>query len=88
MSALTSPYAFLNDLIGKKVALIDRGFIVTEGRVVYPTTVGKMTGATDKAVFLELSEGEQPAAFLLDALRCVREVTEQAAPAATQEAPQ
>lgn len=67
----------LNDLIDKKVALIDRGFVLHEGRVVYPTTVGKLVGATDKFLYVQLAENEDPALFFIDALRCIREAPEQ-----------
>lgn len=67
----------LNDLIGKRVALVDRNFIVVEGRVVYPTTTGILVGATDKILFVQTSEKDDVPAmlFFMDALRCIQDVT-------------
>ena len=67
----------LNDLIDKRVALVDRNFIVVEGRVVYPTTTGILVGATDKLLFVQTNEKSDtaPTLFFVDALRCIQDVT-------------
>lgn len=67
----------LNDLIGKKVALVDRGFVVSEGRIVYPTATGTLLAADDKVLRVQMqgdAEGTVTV-FFADALRCVREAT-------------
>ena len=78
---LTPPLAWLNGLIGQRVALVDRAFLVVEGRVVYPTMTATVTGATDKVVFVKVTddENEPPTAFFLDGLRCIRPVPDQPA---------
>lgn len=77
----------LNDLIGKKVALVDRGFVVVEGRTVYPTATGVLLAADDKCLRVQMQGDAEGivTVFLADALRCVREAPE--APPAAQEAP-
>lgn len=78
MAKLESPYLFLTKLVDKNVALCDRGFVVTEGRLVYPTVVGKLVACNEKVVWIEVAKGEEPTAFFLDALRSIRELpTEQ-----------
>lgn len=75
----------LNDLIGKRVALVDRNFIVVEGRVVYPTTTGILVGATDKILFVQTNEKSDttPTLFFVDALRCIQDVTSMTQPASS-----
>ena len=77
----------LNDLVGKKVALVDRGFVLVEGRVVYPTATGTLIACEDKALRVQMAGDSEITVFFVDALRCVREApeakpAEPAAPAA------
>jgi hypothetical protein len=80
----------LNDLVGKKVALVDRGFVVVEGRIVYPTATGVLLACDDKVLRVQLqgdAEGSVTV-FFAEALRCVREAPEAPeAPAAEQAEP-
>lgn len=75
----------LNDLVGKKVALVDRGFVVVEGRIVYPTATGVLHACDDKVLRVQMQGDSEDTltVFFVDALRCVREAPEApAAPAA------
>lgn len=80
----------LNDLIGKKVSLVDRGFVLVEGRIVYPTATGVLLAADDKALRVQMQGDAEGVVtlFFTDALRCVREAPEAPeAPAAEQAEP-
>lgn len=76
----------LNDLVGKKVALVDRGFVVVEGRIVYPTATGVLHAYDDKVLRVQMQgDGEDTiTVFFTDALRCVREAPEAPATPAAQ----
>ena len=61
-------------LVGLRVALIDRGFVVSEGRIVYPTAEGLLEAVDSQAGTMTLLIGSDSVVFFRDALRCVREV--------------
>jgi hypothetical protein len=61
-------------LVGSRVALIDRGFVVSEGRIVYPTAEGLLEAVDSQAGTMTLLIGSDSVVFFRDALRCVREV--------------
>ena len=65
-------------LVGKRVALVDRGFVVIEGRIVYPTAEGVLEAVDSKSGTLTLRMGSDDIAttFFRDAIRCVREAAE------------
>jgi len=74
----------LKDFIGKSVALVDRGFIVADGRVVYPSAHGVLVAYDDTSLCVQLAGDSNVTVFFTDALRCVREAplpTMQPAPA-------
>jgi len=60
-------------LVGKRVALVDRGFVVVEGRIVYPTAEGLLEEVDSASGTLSLRIGADQVLFFRDALRCVRE---------------
>lgn len=61
--------------IGKRVALVDRGFVIAEGRIVYPTAEGVLEAVDNNGGTLSLRIGNDalPTLFFRDALRCIRE---------------
>jgi len=64
----------IEKLIGQSVALVDRGFIVAEGRIVYPTAEGVLKAVDAKAGTLDvqLRNDKEDTIFFIDSLRCVR----------------
>ena len=63
----------LREFEGKKVALIDRGFVVVDGRIVYPSTFATLVSADDKVQRVRVGNEEPITVFFVDALRCVRD---------------
>lgn len=79
----------LERLIGKRVALVDRGFVLAEGRIVYPTAEGILRGVDTESgtVEVELRNDQIPTLFFLEAMRAVRELPELSQEAEKAEAP-
>lgn len=74
----------LKSLVGKKVALMDRQFVINEGRLVWPTTVGTLLSVEDNEINVQLPNEDKPTVFFREGLRCVKEVVD-APPAAAAE---
>lgn len=70
----------MSGLVQSRVALIDRGFFVAEGRIVYPTAEGVLVGYDDKTLHVILRGDKIATIFMRDAIRAVREIED--APAA------
>jgi hypothetical protein len=70
----------LKSLVGKKVALMDRQFVINEGRLVWPTTVGTLLAVEDDEFSVQLAGEDRPTVFFREGVRCVKEVLD--APAA------
>lgn len=71
----------LEGLLQKRVALIDRQFVISEGRVVYPTAVGTLLAFDAETLQVQLLGDSTPSLFFRDAFRCVREAPEMPAAA-------
>lgn len=73
------------EFLQTRIALIDRGFIVAEGRVVYPTAEGVLVGFDDDTLHVILRGDTTATVFMRDAIRAIRALPPEApaeAPAA------
>jgi hypothetical protein len=79
--------AGFESLLQKRVALIDRRFVINEGRIVYPTAEGVLVACDDKTLTIVMGNDPTPMTFMVGALRAIRELPAAAeAPAPAEQA--